>query len=263
MLNYHRWLDRLQALERRYGNSRASLTALCVIVFLLGGLSYRLWLDFAPEETQYSTSGKRKLTLELERQTQETARKNLALAIEQEANAEMQKMFTRQLAQQKVLEKELAFYRSVMAPETNAEGLAIHALELTPGLVVNRYQVRLILTQLQKRKYNLRGRAQLLFIGLVDGKHTELSLDKLTKTKFDFAFQYFQILDAEINLPANFSLARVELKAKVRAGRGNKAATLSQVFDVSELLASEKELGVILEQNSQVKDNSLNSVTKR
>jgi hypothetical protein len=263
MLNYHPWLERLQTFERRYVNSRASLVALCVIVFLLGGMSYRLWLDFAPEETQYSTSGKRKLAQELERQTQETARKNLALAIEQEANAEMQKMFTRQLAQQKVLEKELAFYRSVMAPETNAEGLAIHALELTPGLVANRYQVRLILTQLQKRKYSLRGRAQLLFIGLVDGKHTELSLDKLTKSKFDFAFQYFQILDAEINLPANFSLGRVELKAKVRAGRGNKAATLSQVFDVSELLAPEKELGVILEQNSQVKDNSFNSVTKR
>ncbi|MBB1270888.1 DUF6776 family protein [Shewanella sp. SR44-3] len=263
MLNYHRWLDRLQALERQYANPRVYLAALCVVFFLLGNLSYRFWLDFAPEETQYSTSIKRKLTLELERQIQETASKNLALAIEQEANTEMQKMFAQQLAQQKALEKELAFYRSVMAPEANAEGLAIHALELIPGLVANRYQVRLILTQLQKRKFSLRGTAQLVFIGLVDGKRSEISLDKLTKTKFDFSFQYFQILDAEINLPANFILGRVELKAKVRSGRGNKAATISQGFDANELLGSEKEPGVILEQNSQVKDNSHNSETKR
>lgn len=263
MLNYHSWLDRLQILERRYMTYGRYLSVLCLIMLVLGGMGYRLWLDYAPEDAQYSTSGKRKLMAELERQSQELASKNLALAIEQEANSTMQTMFSEQLAQQKILQKELAFYRSVMAPEANAEGLAIHALELTPGLMANSYQVRLILTQLQKRKYALRGSAQLLFIGLVDGKRSELSLDKLTKTKFDFSFQYFQILEAEINLPADFTLGRVELKAKVRPGRGNKAATLSQGFDASELLGTEKELGLILDQTSQVKDNSLNSESKR
>jgi hypothetical protein len=263
MLNYHYWLDRLQALERRYMTNRRYLALLCFVMFLLGGISYRIWLDYAPDETQYSTSGKRKLIEALELQSQALASKNLALAIEQEANTAMQTMFSEQLTQQKTLEKELAFYRSVMAPENSAEGVAIHGLELVAGLTPERYQLRLILTQLQKRKLNVQGQALLTFIGMQDGKRKEYSLGQLTDKKFNFSFKFFQILETDISLPKGFTLARIKVNTKVRAGRGNKAASMEQVFEAKDIFPDEKELGVILDQNSQVMDNSLNSKSKR
>jgi hypothetical protein len=47
------------------------------------------------------------------------------------------------------------------------------------------------------------------------------------------------------------------VKVKVAARRGVKGGEIEQVYNVPELLMGEKELRVILEQNSQVKDNSL------
>jgi hypothetical protein len=263
MLNYPRWLDRLQVLERRYLTARRYLAILSLVMFLIGGMSYRIWLDYAPDEVQYSTSGKRKLIEELALQSQALASKNLALAIEQEANTTMQTMFSEQLVQQKALKKELAFYRSVMAPESDAEGVAIHDLQLVAGLTPERYQLRLILTQLQKRKLNVQGQALLTFIGIQDGKRKEYSLGQLTDKKFNFSFKFFQILETDISLPKGFLLARIKVNANVRAGRGNKAASMEQVFEAKDIFPDEKELGVILDQNSQVMDNSLNSKSER
>jgi len=256
MLNYHRWLDRLQVLERKNRTSSIYLIGLMVVCFLLGAISFNLWLSFAPEATPNSASGKRKLLQELETQAQALASRNLALSIADNANKEMQEMFSQQLSAQKALEKELAFYRSVMVTDADVEGVAIHGVELSQGVAPEQYQLRLILTQLQKRKVKVKTNATVLLLGTLNSGPAELSLSELINKKLDFEFNYFQIMDSDFVLPSGFNLQRIMVKVKVAASRGVKGGEIEQVFNVPELLMGEKELRVILEQNSQVKDNS-------
>jgi hypothetical protein len=256
MLNYHRWLDRLQVLGRKNRTSSIYLISLMLVCFLLGAISFNLWLSFAPEATPNSASGKRKLLQQLDTQSQALASRNLTLSIAENANKEMQEMFSRQLTEQKELEKELAFYRSVMVTDADVEGVAIHGVELSQGLLPEQYQLRLILTQLQKRKVKVKTRARVMLLGAKNGQPVELSLSQLVNKKLDFEFNYFQIMDTVFVLPAGFNLQRISVKVKVTASRDVKGGEIEQIFNVPELLMGEKELRVILEQNSQVKDNS-------
>ncbi|WP_445773559.1 DUF6776 family protein [Shewanella sp.] len=256
MLNYHRWLDRLQVLERKNRTSSKYLLGLMLVSFLLGAVSFNLWLSFAPEATPNSVSGKRKLMQQLEEQAQELASRNLALSVAEHANKEMQDMFSSQLAQQKKLEKELAFYRSVMVTDADVEGVAINTVELAQGVSEERFQLRIVLTQLQKRKAKVKANAEVTLLGSQHGKPSSLSLTKLLNKKLAFEFNYFQIMDSDIVLPPGFSLQRIAVKVIVNQSRGVKGGTIEQIYNVPELLMGEKELRVILEQNSQVKDNS-------
>ncbi|GGB66755.1 hypothetical protein K8B83_18405 [Shewanella inventionis] len=256
MLNYHRWLDRLQVLERKNRTSSKYLLSLMFVSFLLGAVSYNVWLSFAPEATPNSASGKRKLLQQLDEQAQVLASRNLALSIAENANKEMQDMFSRQLVEQKTLEKELAFYRSVMVTDADAEGVAINTVELVQGASAERFQLRIVLTQLQKRKTKVKANAEVTLIGSQNGKASSLNLNKLLNKKLAFEFSYFQIMDSDIVLPAGFSLQKIAVKVTVNASRGVKGGSIEQTYNVPELLMGEKELRVILEQNSQVKDNS-------
>ncbi|QIR15270.1 DUF6776 family protein [Shewanella aestuarii] len=263
MLNYHRWLDRLQAIERKKRTSGSYLIALILTAFVIGVLSHQIWLSFAPEVIQHSSSGKRKLLDELEQQAKVLASRNLALTIEQEANKNLQQMFSEQLVRQKELEKELRFYRSLMVPETEVDGVMIHGVELLPGMVTNQQQLRVILTQQQKRKANVQVSVDADFIGVQADNVSEYRLSKLNDKTYQFGFKYFYVMDTDFSLPADFVLQRINIKVTVQAARGVKGGSIEQVFDLadintinSEITNSEKEPRVILEQNSQVSDNS-------
>ncbi|MCT8942560.1 hypothetical protein MYF52_05350 [Shewanella putrefaciens] len=256
MPNYHRWLDWLQGIDSKYRSSSVYLLLLVLVAFLLGA-----WISFcilSSDESVVKHIGSNKsqrLTAELEEQTQLLATRNLELSIEREANAQMQEMFGQQIKKQKDLEYELAFYRSIMSPDDNAEGIAIHGLEMTPGALADEYNLKLILTQLQKRKQAIQGRAELTLIGVQEGKSVELSVNKLTGSKLEFDFRYFQVIDTKVTVPAGFNLLQVKVKVVVPSSRWTKNSQTERVYSVPELLQGEKEPRVILEQNSQVTDN--------
>jgi hypothetical protein len=261
MANYHRWLDRLQVMQRKYLTPGRYLSLLMLLGFVIGAVSYHLYLELAPVQMQHSSSGKKILLAELEQQAQRLAARNLELSIERQANKDMQAMFAEQHQKQQELSRELAFYRSVMSPGDSAEGIAIYDLELTPGQEQDQYRLKLILTQQQKRRQQVKGKSEIVLLGLKDGKATELSLSRLNGQALNFEFRYFQILETHFQLPAGFSLLQIKARVTVPRSRWNKQGQTERLFDVAELLAptpgeAEKEPGVILEQNSQVKDNS-------
>lgn len=255
MPNYHRWLDRLQVMERKYRSSSVYLSFLVLVAFLLGAWVSFILLSSDEPVVKHISSKSQRLTAELEAQTQLLATRNLELSVEREANAQMQQMFGEQLKKQQELQRELAFYRSIMAPDDNAEGVAIHGLEMTPGVLADEYNLKLVLTQLQKRKQAIQGRAELTLIGLQDGKSAELSVNKLTGSKLEFDFRYFQVIDTKVTVPAGFNVLKVKVKVVVPSSRWTKNSQTEHVYSAPELLQGEKEPRVILEQNSQVKDN--------
>lgn len=255
MSNYYPWWARLQVSEARIRPSSRYLGLLVLVAFVLGGLSYGIWLDqSAPVKKETSQLQAKLLEVELTAQTQRLESTRLALSLAQSANADMKSMFAEQHKQQTELERELAFYRSIMAPEDNPQGIAIHGLELTDGMTANTQTLKLVLTQLKKRKSHLKGTANILLIGLQKGKVAELNLASLSKLKF--SFRYFQVFESEFTLPDGFILSRIKVKVKVPKTRWAKAGEAEQVFNVSDLKRVEKEQRVLLEQNSQVMDNS-------
>ncbi|QYJ78016.1 DUF6776 family protein [Shewanella acanthi] len=255
MPNYHRWLDRLQVMDRKYRPSTVYLLLLVLVAFVLGAWVSFMLLNSDDPVVKHIGGKTQRLTAELEAQTQLLASKNLELTVEREANAQMQGMFAEQMKKQKELERDLAFYRSIMSPDDNAEGVAIHGMEMTQGALKNELLFKLILTQLQKRKQAVQGRTEITLIGVQDGKPAELSVNKLTGGKLEFDFRYFQVIETKVTLPDGFNLSQVKVKVVVPSSRWTKNSQTEHVYSVPELLQGEKEPRVILEQNSQVTDN--------
>ncbi len=256
MPNYHRWIDRMQVVERQIRPSSVYLLLLVIIAFVLGALCYDYAkLHYLPKAA-VKVDNSAEYVKQLHTQAQTLAARNIELAVEREANDNMQLMFGEQSAKQKELERELAFYRSVMAPENSADGVAINGLELTPSIEPRQYRIKLVLTQLEKRKRSLSGRSEITLEGLQQGKTVSLKLSDLTEDSFKFQFRYFQILEGEFTLPDGFSLSRVKAKVIVPASRWTKGSQTEQEYSAQDLLVDEKEQGILLEQNTQVLDNS-------
>ncbi|MEZ9594564.1 DUF6776 family protein [Shewanella sp. 10N.261.52.F9] len=256
MSNYHRWVDRLQVIERQIRPSSGYLLLLVIVAFVLGALSYDVAKQHYLPKVEVQIDKSAQYVQELQQQAQTLAARNIELALEREANKNMQAMFVEQNAKQNELERELAFYRSVMAPENNADGVAINGLELEESLEPRQYRIKLVLTQLEKRKRSLSGRSEITLVGLQDGKTVSLKLADLTDDSFKFKFRYFQVLDGEFTLPEGFSLSRVKAKVVVPASRWTKGSQTEQEYSAQDLLVDEKEQGILLEQNTQVLDNS-------
>ncbi|MFT5235886.1 MAG: hypothetical protein ACI90A_001250 [Shewanella sp.] len=238
MPNYHRWVDRMQMIERRIRPSSVYLLLLVLVAFAIGGLSMSLWFDQNQPKKQSNTEEIDKWAKQLNAQTQVLASKSLELVLERESGDKMQQMFAEQHHKQRELERELRFYRSIMAPENSADGVSIEAVELTPSLLPRQYRLQLILTQLQKRKQSLKGKSSITLVGVQQGKVVELDVATLLDNKalFDFDFRYFQILDAEITLPEDFELSRVKAKVKVPSSRWTKGSEAEVEYNVEQLL---------------------------
>ncbi|WP_394200012.1 DUF6776 family protein [Shewanella waksmanii] len=236
MPNYHRWASRMQAKERKIRPSSVYLLLLVIVAFSLGALVWQTWLDHQAAEVKVDNRREQQLSAQLKQQAEVLAATNLSLTLEQEANKNMQQMFAQQHSKQQELERELAFYRSIMAPENIAEGVAIHGLELIPSQLDNKYRIKLVLTQLQKRKQSMKGQAKLTFIGLQQGEVVNIDLSTLSDASFAFQFRYFQVLETEVVFPADFELNRVVANVNVPATRWTKRAQTEQTFERADIV---------------------------
>ncbi len=116
------------------------------------------------------------------------------------------------------LEKGVHFYRSLMAPGEQSEGLSVHSIDLKPGQDDDSYQFR-ILVQQSARKHNLlTGTLQILVHGDEDGQEKAYNLSELSEQVPDpeirLRFKYFQAIDGELALPAGFTPRTVSAAAR-------------------------------------------------
>lgn len=263
MTNYHRWIDRLQVIERQFRTSSVYLSLLIICSLVLGALCFNVGSTYLASKVAPSVDPTETLSAQLKTQANTLAARNMELALEREANANMQAMFVEQEEKQQALARELAFYRSVMAPENSADGVAINGLEISAGLMPRHYRLKLVLTQLEKRKRFVSGRSELIFIGLEDGKPKSIKLSELSDISLKFKFRYFEVLEAEFTLPENFILSRVKVKVTVPSSRWAKGSQIEQEYSSQELSVNENEQSIVLEQNGQVLDNSVQKLDVR
>jgi len=132
------------------------------------------------------------------------------------------------------LKEELAFYRGIISPKEANRGLQIQQFTLTQGSGEHSWHYKLVLTRVLKNHGMAQGVAEILVEGVSaeSGKKKQLPLGSISVPpvkQLRYKFKYFQNLEGEITLPAEFSPSRVILILKP-GGKGNKTR-LRKVFD--------------------------------
>ena len=157
--------------------------------------------------------------------------------------AENVRVQVRELEQEKAeMSKTMAFYQSVIAPEDLNEGVRLNAFDLIPGNKPNRYQLRMVVSQVSRSNNFLRGTLRASVKGEQGGQPVSLSLLELAGVGENPAlgFRYFQsfpddrgLLDFE--LPEDFKPESITVSINIRSGG---ARSLEELFDWHEELAA-------------------------
>lgn len=116
------------------------------------------------------------------------------------------------------LERDNTFYRDLMRPESDDQGISVAA----PSLAVladipNAYDYKMVVKQLSANRSQVVGYLELTLVGVnSEGKAKRFSLHQLspsiTTEKIKLNFRYFQRLEGQLILPEAFTPERIELK---------------------------------------------------
>jgi len=138
---------------------------------------------------------------------------------------------------QRDLEEELKFYRKIMAPERDKEGLGIDSLRISKTENEDEFHFRLTLIQAGKQSHFLKGDITLKLSGLLNGKNTEYNFRELgtfNKKHFQFQFKYFQNIQGFVRLPAGFEVKQLSASAQTKGLRKNQKAQKQVVWQPEE-----------------------------
>jgi hypothetical protein len=226
-----KWLAKINlgVVIERLGTFKSALFLLTVISLCLF-IGYRLGNYY--HYFQITNLEQQKVRLEHLYQQQEN---NIArihtleveLAVEQLANQKAQGLLKSAAKQQFEVKKQLAFYEKIMAPEKQAAGLFVENIKIQATKIPNKYHFQVTLVQQQlKRRYS-KGYLELIFKGREGDQAVTLKLAdvaELNKKDLQFSFQYFQIINGEFTLPANFTPENVLVSAILTQSRWQKYA---------------------------------------
>ncbi len=129
----------------------------------------------------------------------------------------------------KKLIEELTFYRKIMAPELDKDGLVIDSIKLFPSDGSNEYQITTTLIQAGKQLQFLKGSIMIKVVGELDGQMKEFDIRELGTFKakdFQFQFKYFQNIQGTIELPSGFNPKQIKVNAQTKGLRKNQRANL-------------------------------------
>ena len=120
---------------------------------------------------------------------------------------------------------DLAFYGRLVGG-AKREGLAVHALSLTPVADSRAWNFSATLTQNFKRGPETRGKLTIAVSGIRDGKLETIDWKDLTQSPGDsgiaYAFKYFQQVKGTIMLPEGFEPNRVRASADGDGGHSDQ-----------------------------------------
>ncbi len=110
---------------------------------------------------------------------------------------------------------DLAFYRSIVSPEDGIQGLRIQRFEIQPGEGPREYLVRLTLIQAMRHESLASGLVQIALQGLTASRPTRHTVGELLgrpRAQLPFSFRYFQTIEQNVTLPADFEPVVVEVE---------------------------------------------------
>ena len=144
----------------------------------------------------------------------------VARRVDREAYAQLGKSIAELQSRRGEQAQELAFYRGIVSPAAGIGGLRIQRLQILPGIAALRYRVRLVLVQAAAKDGVVSASADFSVDGTRAGQAASLPLTEIgiSTRLLSFSFRYFQEVETEIELPADFVPRAVQIE--VRPGKG-------------------------------------------
>ncbi|AFU99070.1 DUF6776 family protein [Simiduia agarivorans] len=168
---------------------------------------------------------------EVERLQQEVANLRLGSEVDKVASEDVRNEVIDLKAQIAELQEDISFYRGLMAPNAEAQGLTIGSLNLLSTGVDRHYRYKLVVQQFATNHKLLTGSLNFTIVGRQNDLPMSLALKDVSATvdamDIRLGFKYFQNIEGEMVLPQGFEPIRIEISARVR---GAKPATVEKKF---------------------------------
>ncbi|MFT5082959.1 MAG: hypothetical protein ACI9Y1_000996 [Lentisphaeria bacterium] len=182
--------------------------------------------DIARLRSELSTSSERNEELE-----QVVANINLGAEVDRKANEDVrQKMIqlNEKIAQ---LEEENGFYRGLMSPTKNKQGLDIGSVEISQTERTGVYNYKVVMQQLANNHQLLSGTLEYKVVGRTNGEPVSYFLNELSSQVDSVAiklrFKYFQTIEGEMQIPLGFEPEGIDVVAR---STGKNAVTVERRF---------------------------------
>lgn len=205
------------------------------IVVLAGVGLYNYGLSSAGFErflADRTAAGLKDKTSSLERENAQLrealARAERTLQMDKAAYDELNQSLKGSTAEITKLREDLNFYRNIISPPNKKGGLRIQSLNIEKGLEGHTYKYKLVLIQALKHDRLVVGKARFHITGLQAGKSTVLEIPESNAKSIGVNFRYFQDIEGEIKLPANFEPRSIKVNVTTR-GRG--ATTVEETYN--------------------------------
>jgi hypothetical protein len=129
------------------------------------------------------------------------------------------------------LSEEIRFYKGVMLPNVEEQGLRIERWDMKQTNEPNTINFSLLLTQVVEKHQYLQGGVEIIIVGNTQEGERSLALQELRDDKQNsirFRFRYFQNIDGELRVPKGFEPRQVMVIAKSTGGNNQR---LEKKFD--------------------------------
>lgn len=162
---------------------------------------------------------------------QQLANLQLGAQVDRQASEDVRQEVIELKNQLAELQEENSFYRNLMAPSENQEGLNFGQVEIADTDVPRQFRYKVVLQQLTTNHQVLNGTLNFNVVGRQDGEVAVLPLkdlsDDVESVNIKLRFKYFQTVQGQLRLPPGFEPERIELVAR---STGNNSATVEKRF---------------------------------
>lgn len=237
--------DKLILVKHVPGARRKRLVYTLTAVFISAAIAYLLGyavagakLDNAISSLQRLSSEHQMLKKEEQQLRQTVANLESGRAIDEQAKQQIQDTISGLRSTVARLEKDVSFYKNIMAPSDNAKGLQVQNAEIEETSEDRRYAYKIVLAQVADNKNYVSGVVAINLIGSNGGTQEVIPLRDVSEREelgIKFRFRYFQNIEGELTLPADFIPASIQVVAQ---SKGKTASRIEQSFDWGTLTAN-------------------------
>jgi hypothetical protein len=151
--------------------------------------------------------------------------------VDQQALDSVQQTIVAQREKISQLEEDVLFYKQIMSPENDENGLVIGQLDLVATDVPGKIRYKMELKQQGNNETVINGHANVSILGMRNAQEIAIPLSDLSATELNedirLQFRYFQNIEGELVLPDNFEPTKVQIMA---VSEGDGAKTVQKSF---------------------------------
>lgn len=149
------------------------------------------------------------------------AERERQLQIEKAAQGELARTVAQLQEENSGLKDDLAFLRKLMSSGATPEGIALSDVRIEPGVPVNTYHYRVLLTQGGQRKQDFKGRLQLVANVVQGSEQRAITFPDPAKpgaAAGTLDFRFYQKVEGRFALPDGAALRSVEVRVLALPG---------------------------------------------